>query len=307
MEGKQKIRHTIVFFFISLLLFVSCSTRTYKKGNREGELTIISFNIRQSGADDGHNSWQYRKEATSSMINIIRPELFGLQEATLEQVTYIAENCPEYKWYGVGREDGKLEGEIMAIFYKREVFNLLDSCTYWLSETPDTPSLGWDAAYKRTATVCYFEHKTSEKKFYYVNTHLDHIGIEAQQNGLKLIINNLSQINPEGHPLILSGDFNMIASTPAILDMENIMLNTRKVAPQTDYHATFNAWNKDLQSAAIGDNLKERSADELIIDYIFYTPRDSAMCIEYRTITESFANIPFISDHYPIFTRLILK
>ncbi len=292
---------------VSLVFFVGCAKSIDKKTETNNEITVVSFNIRQSAADDGTNSWEFRKEATPRMINSIGPELLGLQEARLDQVSYIAENCPKYAWYGVGREDGKQEGEIMAIFYQREVFNLLDSCTYWLSETPDTPSLGWDAAYKRTATVCYFEHKASRKKFYYVNTHLDHMGIEAQQNGLKLIINNIAEINLEGYPVILSGDFNMVASNPAILDMENIMLNTRKVAPQTDHYATFNAWNKDLQSAALGNNLKERSADELIIDYIFYSPRDSAICTEYRTITESFANIPFISDHYPIFTRLTLK
>ncbi len=304
----MKVRKRIILYmgvFLTLLVsWVSCKGKD-KVG--ESEITIISFNIRQSGADDGANSWQFRKEATPAMINTIRPDLFGLQEARLDQVMYIAENCPEYRWYGVGREDGKQEGECMAIFYKSAVLKLLDTCTYWLSETPNTPSLGWDAAYKRTATLCYFEHKASEKKFYYANTHLDHMGIEAQKKGLQLIIDNIAKINPEEYPFILSGDFNMIASNPAILDMENIMLNTRKVAPQTDNYATFNAWNEELQTAALGDNLKEHAVDELIIDYIFYTPRDSVMCKEYRTITESYANIPFISDHYPIFAVLSLK
>ncbi len=283
---------SIILGWLCLLMITGCCTR------KIDEITVVSYNIRVPVVSDGTNAWPNRKGATVSMIHRIRPDLLGLQEATMEQIEYIVAHCPSYGWYGVGREDGKQEGENMAIFYRKEAFNLLDSLTYWLSETPDVPSKGWDAACQRTATVCFFEHKESGKKFYYVNTHLDHRGEEARQNGLQLIVDNISKMNPKGYPLILSGDFNMNASHPAILNMENIMLNTRKVAPITDNYSTFNAWKEERRDSV--NNM-------WILDYIFYSPQDSDMCKEYRTITESFANIPFISDHYPILTRLQLK
>ncbi len=286
-----------LFFILSfVLLFAGCCQKTEEKA----EISVISYNMRLSSADDGENSWQYRKEATSAMIDSLKPDLLGVQEAKQDQIEFIMSECPEYGHYGVGRDDGISKGEHMSIFYRKDAFDLLDSFTYWLSETPDVPSKGWDAQCRRTATVTYFEHKATKKRFFYVNTHLDHKGLEAQKKGLELIVNKIDSINPEKLPLILTGDFNMVSSNEAILALDKVMLNTRSVAPVTDTLATFNGWGESLQEAAIGDNMKSKPVHELIIDYIFYSPMDSTMCKEYRTITEEFASVPFISDHYPI-------
>ncbi len=270
------------------------------KNEEKAEITVISYNMRLSSADDGENSWQYRKEATSAMIDSLKPDLLGVQEAMADQIEFIMDECPEYGYYGVGREDGISGGEHMSIFYRKDVFNLIDSFTFWLSETPEVPSKGWDAACKRTATVTYLEHKATKKRLFYVNTHLDHRGLEAQKKGLELIVNKIDSLNPKKLPLILTGDFNMVSYNEAIVALDKVMLNTRSVAQVTDTLATFNAWKKPLEDAALGENLKAKPAKELIIDYIFYSPMDSTMCKEYRTITEEFASVPFISDHYPV-------
>lgn len=115
-------------------------------------LSVISYNIRTGEADDGTNSWRYRYPASAMMIMDQKPDIFGLQEAYDYQVRYLEEYCPGYKSVGVGREDGKKEGEHMSVFYNKKTVSLLKWGTYWLSKTPDKPSIGWDAACKRTAT-----------------------------------------------------------------------------------------------------------------------------------------------------------
>ncbi|MBR6813158.1 MAG: endonuclease/exonuclease/phosphatase family protein, partial [Tidjanibacter sp.] len=175
---------------LSALLLGSCS--------QKDTIRIISYNIRLSGVDDGTNSWQYRKQATLNMIAEEQPTLFGLQEATPEQMAFLVENLPQYGHIGVGREDGVADGEHMSIFYLLDEVELLDGGTFWLSETPDTPSIGWDAAYKRTCTWTKLRMRSSGKEFAYLNTHLDHVGKEAQREGLALMVERCREIVPEG-------------------------------------------------------------------------------------------------------------
>ncbi len=123
----------------------------YANAGSPDELSVISYNIRNGEAKDGTNSWQYRYPASAMMIMDQMPDIFGVQEAYDYQVKYLDEFCDGYKCVGVGREDGKSKGEHMSIFYNTKTVKLLKWGTYWLSETPDKPSKGWDAACKRTA------------------------------------------------------------------------------------------------------------------------------------------------------------
>ena len=110
------------------------------------------------------------------MLTDQKPDVFGLQEALEDQVEFIEMNCRDYKWVGVGRDNGKKEGEFMAIFYNKNTVSLLKWGTFWLSETPSKPSMGWDAACFRTATWALMKDKDTGRKFYFVDTHLDHVG-----------------------------------------------------------------------------------------------------------------------------------
>ena len=125
----------------------------------EGEAKIISYNIRLGVADDGANSWEHRREATLRMLEREAPTVFGIQEGYLFQVKYIEENLPQYGRVGVGRDDGKEGGEIMAVFYLRDRYDLLDHGDLWLSETPDRVSRGWDGACNRTMTWVHLREK----------------------------------------------------------------------------------------------------------------------------------------------------
>ena len=250
-------------------------------------LSVISFNIRMGEANDGTNSWQYRYPATILMLRDKQPDIFGLQEAFDYQVLLVKENMRDYKCVGVGREDGKHKGEHMSIFYNKKKVSLQKWGTFWLSETPGKPSMGWDAACIRTATWALMKDKRSGHRFYYVNTHLDHVGKEAQKNGLALIVDRIADINPDGFPMVLTGDFNVTPDDPVLDDLETKMLNARNTAAETDSLGTFNGWG---------------NADS-IIDYIWYSGFSS--CEKFETVRTQYGSIPYISDHYPVHATLV--
>lgn len=279
-----------------LVIVVSCSyakkvERTVSYNMPDGTLKIISFNIRLSANKvDGRNAWKYRKDATLEMIQKETPSAFGLQEAMLDQIKYINDAFPQYDYVGVGRDDGKKSGEFMAIFYLKDKFALLDSGTYWLSETPNVVSRGWDAQCNRTLTWVKLKEISTGKVFYYYNTHLDHIGEKAREESVKLIVDIIKKNVPEGMPVILGGDLNSSIDSPIfnpLLDMN--MKSVRENAPVTDHKGTFNAFGT--------------APSNIILDHIFIRDIEP---ISYRTLVENYG-APYISDHYPIEVVLKLK
>lgn len=293
----------IIIVLAAALLFVGCKTAADKPLT----ISVMSYNIRLGVGKDGDNSWEFRKPATAAMLKELQPDMFGVQEAYPMQIDYIHQECPEYASYGIGRDDGKEEGEHMSIFYKKDKFELLSSETFWLSETPEVPSFGWDAACRRTATSVLLKHKKTGKKLFYVNTHLDHVGDTARLEGLKLIVERIKSMNPDGLPLILTGDFNMMPKQKPILELDKMMNSARRFAVKTDNLATFNAWKKPLEQAAIDPDFKAVDPENLIIDYIYYTPGQVVSVPLFETVTKTFADIPFISDHYPVRALIELK
>ncbi|MBE6250311.1 MAG: endonuclease/exonuclease/phosphatase family protein [Bacteroidales bacterium] len=252
----------------------------------QDEVKVISYNIRVINSKDGANEWKYRAAATPAMIKDYAPDIFGLQEAMPGHLEYLAKALPKYASVGVGREDGVSKGEHMSIFYNTKTIKLEKWGTYWLSETPDVPSKGWDAACKRTATWALLTVKSTGKQFFYVNTHLDHRGAEAQQKGLDLIVSRIAQMNPEGLPMILTGDFNVEPDNPVLAELNTRMLDAKNTAMKTDKRATFNGWGSRA----------------LVIDYIYYS--GFSACPEYETIVRQYEGVPYISDHYPVVARL---
>lgn len=269
-------------------------------GRDYNELSVISFNIRVVGGLSeliNPNSWFRRRSATPAMIKDYCPDIFGVQEALSDQLTYVGDNLTNYSYVGVGREDGKEiseitdseeSGEIMAIFYNTSKIELLEWGTYWLSETPDTPSKSWEADYNRTMTWAKMQMKLNGMKFFYVNTHLDNHSGTAREEGLKLIVKKIAEMNIDNLPVVLTGDFNVTPDDTVLKVLDNAeMLDARTTAEETVDLPTFNGF---------GD------AEERVIDYIYY--RGFSSCPEYETIVKQYENIQYISDHYPIVARL---
>lgn len=268
--------------FILLALAAAQSWSFAKVSHGVDSLVVISYNIRNGEANDGTNSWRYRYPCTLLMMQDQKPDIMGVQEAYDYQVLLISENMRDYKDIGVGREDGKSEGEHMSIFYNKKTVALKKWGTFWLSETPDKPSLGWDGACRRTATWALMRDKRTGRDFFYVNTHLDHVGKVAQKNGLDLILSKMDEMNTGNLPVVLTGDFNVEPDDTVLDVLDGRMTSTRDVAEKTDRHGTYNDWGKESS----------------IIDYIWYSGFSS--CPEYQTITKKYGGRAFISDHYPV-------
>lgn len=282
----------IAFLSIAAALMLPCVCFAGKK-EKDAEISVISYNIRLGSANDGTNSWAFRYPATAMMLQDQHPDIFGVQEALPEQVNYIL-SCFDgrrgnisYKSVGVGRDDGKKKGEHMSIFYDSRKIKLLKWGTYWLSETPEKPSRGWDAACYRTATWALMKDKESGKLFYYVNTHLDHKGKEARVKGLALIVERIASMNPENYPMILTGDFNVGTDNPCLKSLEGKMLSARESAASSDSKPSFNGWGKKYT----------------VLDYIYYS--GFSECSEFLTVDKPYMDRKFISDHYPI--KAVLK
>lgn len=250
-------------------------------------IKVMSFNIRLSPNDsfDGENSWANRKEAVIKMIKAEKPDIFGVQEAIYHQAKYMEDNLPEYTKYGVDREGGleKGEAEACAVFFNKSKYKLLDKGTFWLSETPGTPSKGWDAACFRVVTWVRLQQKgTDGKEIYFLNTHFDHIGKTARLESGKMIVDRIQNIVPDGVPVIVTGDFNSTIDDPALQPLIDNLKYARTTSPITDSIPTYNAWGK--------------GSSEGVIDHIFY---NNLQPKSYRTVTDDYG-IPFLSDHYAI-------
>ncbi len=257
----------------------------------DNQVKVISYNIRTGNSDKGTmNAWDNRKAASPALITKENPTVFGVQEALDFQIEYLEAQLPDYDSYGVGRDNGESKGEHMSIFYNTKKVTLDKSGTFWLSETPDKPSKGWDSNYYRSATWAVLTHKATGKKFFYMNTHLDHQAAQARENSITLIVSRMKEYNPEGYPAIVTADFNSETSDPIFTPLKLVMQDARVVSPKTDNAGTFNGWGTNYSN--------------LMIDHIFFSDFNS---LEYRTIRDRYLGVQFVSDHYPITAVLEFK
>ena len=227
--------------------------------NRTSEIKVMSYNIRLSSGTIEAASiyhWEHRKQASLELMHQEQPTVFGLQEACPDQMDYMVENLPEYGYIGVGRDDGKRKGEFMSIFYKKDEVELIDGGTFWLSQTPDQVTKGWDAACFRTCTWTILKKKDTGKKFVYLNTHLDHKGQEARKESIKLIVAKAEELTGGKLPVFITADFNSPTTNEIFKPMQSAMKDARVEAPITDERGTLNCWGT--------------TPPGVVIDHIFY-------------------------------------
>ncbi len=264
------------------LLLSSCS-------KAEPDLKIISFNIRYNSWNniDDANGWPFRKEAVVNMILQEHPDAIGLQEALVDQLLYLDSSLPTYRRVGVGRDDGKEGGEFMAIYYDTTRLEYVGYNTYWLSETPEVPSFGWDAACRRTVTTLKLRDRHSGEEFVYLNTHLDHVGMVARAESAKFIASTIKDF-PTDLPVILGGDMNStIDDTIFNTFYANGLQSAKELSGSESNDITYNAFGKGEGSA---------------IDHFFVR---NAKVSTFNTITADYG-APYISDHYPIAITILL-
>ncbi|MCM1504860.1 MAG: endonuclease/exonuclease/phosphatase family protein [Muribaculum sp.] len=266
--------------------------------NDNPSFNVMSFNIRFDSPEDSLNNWQYRKDRAANAIKFYDADILGTQEVLKNQLDDLNERLPQYTSIGVGREDGKEEGEYSALFYKTDRFDNLESGTFWLSETPDSAgSLGWDAACVRVATWARLKDKASQRTLFVLNTHLDHVGATARHESIKLILSKIDQLS-DGAPVIVTGDFN---SSPE----EDVIKQITDSA--TPGHLTH---SHDIAKLVYGPAWSLHFFGEIpyedrpLIDYVFV--RGDIDVERYGVLAET-DSYSYLSDHAPILTTITLK
>ncbi len=271
-----------------LLSFNSCSMLV--------SLRFVTWNIRFDTPADGINQWPNRKDKVAGLLQKLDPDIFGVQEALHNQIKDLETLLPAYAWYGAGRDDGLADGEYSAIFFKKEKFKLLQSGTFWLSETPDVPgSKSWDAAITRICSWVQLQEKTTGKRFFVFNTHFDHIGKTARLESMKLLANKIGAIADNGF-FVLMGDFNFEPSAaPYQIVNDTARWNIRDAYLIAEKNAT--------QKPCTWTGFSVKDAECARIDYIF--TKEKIKVKTYDTVTENDGS-HFPSDHLPVMADLSL-
>ncbi|WP_372774147.1 endonuclease/exonuclease/phosphatase family protein [Mangrovibacterium sp.] len=257
------------------------------------DLKVMTWNIRFNNPDDGENAWPFRKQNVTNLIFSNAPDVVGLQEALLGQVNDLAAYLTGYDWVGVGRDDGINRGEYCPIFYKSQKYQLKEQGWFWLSETPDGPSMGWDAACYRICTYIKLEEYDGRKNFWVFNTHFDHLGVEAKRESARLVMSKIKELNNDKLPVVLTGDFNLTPDESAITYISRRMHDSKEKS-ETEARGpegTFNSFD-------INSPLDHR------IDYIFVNRKIAVK--SYVVLTDS-NDQKYPSDHLPVVTELYFK
>ncbi len=257
-------------------------------------IKVMTYNIRLNLDSDGINSWANRKDYFLSQIQFYEPDVLGLQEVTPGQLTDISAFLKDYACVGVGRDENN-QGESSNIFFKKDRFKIKETGTFWLSETPDQVSKGWDAAINRICTYILLYEKTKKKQFWVFNTHLDHIGELARTNGILLIMDKIKALNKTNHPVIFMGDFNSEPDTERIQLLKQKMSDTKEISIQKPFgpYGTFNAF-------------KHNEPVDRLIDYIFISKNSPFKVHKYAVLSDS-KDLKYPSDHLPVYAELWCK
>lgn len=258
------------------------------------DIKVMTYNIRLDVKSDGANTWSERKDFFTGQLKFYEPDVFGIQEGLPNQVIDIAAALPDYKYVSTGR-DGNNQGEASSIFYKKNRFDLKESGTFWLSETPDVISKGWDAALNRICTYVLLYDKLNKKYFWMFNTHLDHVGEVARTKSLELIVSKINSLNKQHYPVVLTGDFNTEPAEPRIQSLKQKMIDTRDVSVVKPFgpSGTFNGFKHDEPVVKL-------------IDYIFISKDSDWIVNKYAVLSDS-KDLHYPSDHLPVFVQLNLK
>ena len=254
------------------------------------DLSVMTYNIKLDYPKEGENSWANRKPFLINQIKFYEPDVLGTQEAMPNQMKEMDNLLEDYSYVGVGRDDGKDSGEYSAIFYKKDNLKVLESSTFWLSETPQKVSMGWDAVCNRVCTYALFKNKRTKQKFWVFNTHFDHVGEIARKASAILLIQKIKELNTKNLPVILMGDFNLEPESENITYITTHLKDSKEVSLSKPFgpSGTFNGFN-------FHEPVTRR------IDYIFVS---SKIKVNTHAVLSDNWDCKYPSDHLPVYVKL---
>ena len=274
----------LLLIIISIGLFNNISGQSLK---------VITYNIRYDNPKDEENRWDNRKDFLTDQIKFYEPDFLGTQEGLAHQVSFIDSTLSQYKYIGVGRNDGNSEGEFSAIFFNSEKFNLIINSTFWLSETPDVPSKGWDASLNRICTYGLFENGNTKEKLWVFNTHFDHRGVQARSNSSKLIIKKIRELNKDNYQIVFMGDLNLEPESEAIRYLSSELTDTKTANSKVVFGPT-----------GTYNGFKFNQPVFRRIDYIFVS-KGNVEVVKYAVLSDS-KECRYPSDHLPVYAEIVL-
>ena len=272
-----------LIIFVSLLFLAMA----YGKAEDKEVLKIATFNLRMDTPSDGENAWFHRKDMVKDLIRFYGFDLFGTQEGFTHQLNDIL-RLSDYRFIGVGRDDGKDAGEHCAIFYRSDRFKVLDQGDFWLSEHPEKPGRGWDGTCcNRICTWGKFEDLKNHKQFYFFNVHYEYEGDVARRESSNLMISRIKSI-AGNQPVFLTGDFNAFPTEEPIriLNDSGFLNDSYKITKEAPFGpvCTYHGYDSTIKT-------EER------LDYIWVT--DSIQIDKYGVLTNTlYGHTP--SDHFPV-------
>jgi endonuclease/exonuclease/phosphatase family metal-dependent hydrolase len=254
----------------------------------ENAVRVMSFNVLCEGKNE--NGMQNRLGIVTQTITEYYPDSLGVQEATPLWMLWLNLFLPEYDYVGVGRDDGKLSGEFSAIFYLKEKYKVVDSGTFWISETPDVPSIGWDADCRRVCTWAVLENKTTGARYAHLNTHLDYKGVMPRQRGVEMILEKAAEF--DDLPVVVTGDFNFAQGSGYYNQLTaGVLQDTKFLAPDTMDYATFHGFAQTVNP-------------DKVIDFVLANSRMTPLV--YKVVIEGIDGRA-VSDHYPLYADMLLN
>lgn len=261
------------------------------------DLNVMSFNIRYNTPADSLNAWPYRKDRVASQILFHGAHIIGVQEALHDQMMELQERLPQYKFAGVGRDDGQEKGEYSAIFYDTTRLQALQTKTFWLSETPAVPgSKSWDADITRIVTWVKFRDRKTKKTFFAFNTHFDHIGKIARRESAKLLLQKVKEI-AGNVPAVITGDFNSEPADEPVQVMKDksnpLYFTDSKEISLTPHYGPAGTFN----------GFKSKERNDQPIDYIFL--KGKWKVLKHATLSQTWEG-RFASDHFAVLARISL-
>lgn len=268
-----------LIYLLAAVAFTACGSAT--------SLSVMTFNMHYDNPEDGQNNWRFRRERIAGVIKAQEVDVLGTQELLSNQFNDLSGLLTGYQGVGVGRLDGAESGEYCAVFFRKDRFTLLDSGTFWLSETPEVVgSLGWDGACERIATWVVLRDRDGRELFF-IDTHLDHVGQVARDEGVSLLMKRIETLSG-GRPVILTGDFNSEpgSSVVAHVQKDGVLHDAKAIAAQrsgTDW--------------SFSDFGQIPEAERPLLDYIFVSGDIEA--VRYEVLPDTFDG-GYVSDHAPV-------
>ena len=252
---------------------------------------IMSFNLRC--VDDKEGSIDNRSQIALAVIDQYAPDSFGIQEATPKWIKILDKEFGDtYARVGEGRSPIEMFTEYSAVYYRKDKYNLIDSGTIWLSETPEKKyTKSFDSKHNRIATWAVLEDKETGVRYTHINTHLDHVLESTRVEQSKVLLNKIEELKANGK-VVCTGDFNTYETAEAYSIMSAAMSDTKLVAKNSDTGITFHKYG----------TIEEH--EDGAIDFIFTT--EGVEVDTYKIIRNSVQGM-YPSDHYPIVSDIIIR